>query len=266
MAAASAAPQKQFWNRTTALCGTRINMSETIKAIVAGKDRIIAVWEWQQAGDLYTITKNAAREIEHTNLRLDRIINNSRLSAEAKRDDRKDAGLDSLKTLAKSAARLEGLRVEHQARTNRLAAVAPYSDGDAATALIDLEIARHLAAMKDESARVIMLVTGEQPRLTEAVLRLPPMLSGLSDAEHRRISAAAIERANPTESRLVADEAEQLNTASKAVTKAFKLIVEMTGAELVAQVAVAGEQAAQLVNVPQNVIESIQARAERGAA
>src|SRR5690606_18615672 len=98
------------------------------------------------------------------------------------------------------------------------------------------------------------------------VLRLPPMLSGLSDAEYRRISAAAIERANPTESILIADEAGQLNAAAKAVSKAFKLVVEMTGAELVAQVEAAGEQAAQLVNVPEGVVENIQARLERNAA
>lgn len=233
---------------------------EKISAIVNGKDRILAIWEGPQEGELYGIAKSTAREIEGTFLRLNRIINDTRLSPEAKRDDRKEAGLDSLKNLTKSAARLEALRVQHQERVNRLAAVAPYRDGDAATPLIDMEIARKLDAMKDETARVILLVTGEQPRLTDAVLRLPPFLSGLSEAEHNRIAAAAIERANPEQSRLIAQEADDLNSTSKAIAKAFRLIVEQTGATLDAQVAAAGEHAGQLVNIAPEAIQSIQRR------
>lgn len=234
---------------------------EKISAIVAGKDRILAIWEGLREGELYNIAKGAAREVEQTSLLLDRLINNPRLSAEAKRDDRKEVGLDSLRALAKSAARLEALRTQHKERANRLAAVTPYRDGDAATPLIDMEIARKLDAMKDEAARAILLVTGEQPRLTDAVLRLPAFLSGLSDAEHRRISAAAIERANPEQSRLIAQEADDLNTAVNAVSKAFRLIVQQTGAELVAQVAAAGEHATSLVRAPSEAIESIQRKA-----
>lgn len=242
-------------------------MFEKISAIVSGKDRILAVWEGLQSGEPYTITKGAAREVEAVNLRLGRIISDTRLSAEAKRDDRKEAGLDSLKTLAKSAKRLEELRAQHQERANRLAAIAPYRDGDAATPLIDMEIARKLDAMKDGAARVVMLVTGEQPRLTDAVLRLPAFLSGLSDAEHRRIAAAAIERANPEQSRLIAQEAEDLNAAGNAVQKAFRLIVELTGAELVAQVAAAGEHAAELVrNLHPDALKIMQARLAGDAA
>lgn len=240
-------------------------MFEKITAIVNGQDRILAIWEGQQSGELYGIAKSAARELEGVGLRLNRIINDTRLSAEAKRDDRKTAGLDSLKTLAKSAARLEVLRAQHQERSRNLAAVSPYRDGDAATPLVDMEIARKLDQMKDEAARVVMLVTGEQPRLTEAVLRLPAFLSGLSDAEHNRISAAAIERAHPEQSRLIAQEANDLNAATGAVRKAFKLIVEQTGAELVAQVAAAGEHAAELVNIPSEAMESMQ-RKMAGAA
>lgn len=234
---------------------------ETIKAIHNGSDRIMAVWEGQQSGELYSIAKEAARAVEHTGLVINRIVNDKRLSPEAKREDRKSAGLDSLKDLAKFAARIEILRKQGVVRANALAAVAPYRDGDAATPLIDMEIARKLGQMTDESARVLMLLTGEQPRLVEAVLRLPAFLSGLSDAEYRRVSASAIERANPTESRLIAQEADDLNSAHTAVVKAFKLIVEATGAELIAQVAAAGEYASDLVrNLHPDALQVMQSR------
>lgn len=234
---------------------------ETIKAIHNGSDRIMAIWEGAQSGELYTIAKEASRAVEHTGLVINRIVNDKRLSPEAKREDRKSAGLDSLKNLAKFAARIEMLRKQSAVRANSLAAVGPYRDGDAATPLIDMEIARKLGQMTDESARVLMLLTGEQPRLVEAVLRLPAFLSGLGDAEYRRISAAAIERANPTESRLIAQEADDLNAAHGAVVKAFKLIVEATGAELIAQVAAAGEHASDLVrNVHPDALQVMQSR------
>lgn len=235
-------------------------MMEKITAIVNGKDRILAMWEGPKDGELYGITKNTAREVEATFLRLNRILNDDRLSAEAKRDDSKQAGLDSLANLAKSAATLEKLRVLHHERANGLAAVAPYRDGDAATPLIDMEIARRLADMKDETARVIMLITGEQPRLTEAVLRLPAFLSGLSDAEHGRIAAAAIERSNPAESRAIAEAASNLRSANGAVVKAFRIIADNTHADLKAQVIAAGDHAGQLVNVAPDAIKSIQRR------
>lgn len=234
---------------------------ETIKAIHNGSDRIMAIWEGSQSSELYSIAKEAARTVEHTGLVINRIVNDKRLSPEAKREDRKGAGLDSLKNLAKFAARIEMLRKQGAVRANALAAVAQYRDGDAATPLIDMEIARKLGQMTDGSARVVMLMTGEQPRLTEAALRLPAFLSGLSDAEYQRISASAIERANPTESRLIAQEADDLNAAHGAVVKAFKLIVEATGAELIAQVAAAGEYASDLVrNLHPETLEVMQSR------
>jgi hypothetical protein len=218
---------------------------ETIKAIHNGSDRIMAVWEGSQSGELYSIAKEAARAVEYTGLAINRIVNDKRLSPEAKREDRKVAGLDSLKNLAKFAARIEILRKQIAIRANALAAVPPYRDGDAATPLIDMEIARKLGQMTDESARVVMLMTGEQPRLTEAVLRLPAFLSGLSDAE----------------SRLIAQEADDLNSAHGAVVKAFKLIAEATGAELIAQVAAAGEYASDLVrNLHPDTLQVMQSR------
>lgn len=237
-------------------------MSEIIKAITDGQDRIIAIWEGENSGELYTIAKDSARAIENTGLLVGRIINDQRLNAETKQSDRKTCGLDALKGLAKAAARLDVLRNDQVVRANTLAAVGQYENGDAATPLVDLEICRKLSTLDDESARVILLITGEQPRLTQAAIRLPAFLSGLSDAEHRRITAAAIERANPEASRQIAQEVEDLNAATGAVSKAFKLIVDLTGASMTAQVAAAGEYAGDLVrNVHPDALKVMQSKA-----
>ncbi|MNG09515.1 hypothetical protein D3C84_929340 [compost metagenome] len=149
------------------------------------------------------------------------------------------------------------MRTDYQVRLNRLASIAPYRDGDVATPLVDMEIARKLSAMEDASARRLLLLTGEQPRMTEAVLRLPPFLSGLSDAEHRRIINASLERSNPEGLALINQEGEDLDSATKAVSKAFRLVVEVTGAELLAQIEAAGDQAEGLVNASPNVVRSL---------
>lgn len=232
-------------------------MFEKISTIVNGKDRILAVWQGDQSSELYNIAKLAGREVENTGLRLNRIAGDTRLSSEAKRDDRKEAGVDSLRSLAKFSTRLEALRGDYQERLNRLAAVTPYRDGDTATPLIDMEIARKLGAMDDASARRLLLLTGEQPRLTEAVLRLPPFLSGLTDAEHRRISTASLERSNPEGLSMIKQEGEDLDSATKAVLKAFRLVVEVTGAELLTQIEAAGERAEALVNADPDVVRSL---------
>lgn len=237
-------------------------MSEIIKAITNGHDRIIAVWEGKNSGELYTIAKDSARAIENTGLIVNRIMNDQRLTAEAKKEDREKSGHEPLKGLAKFAARLDVLRTAQIDRANNLAAVEQYEKGDAATPLVDLEICRKLSTMDNESARVMLLITGEQPRLTKAVMRLPAFLSGLSDAEHRRITSAAIERAHPEASLQMAQEVDDLNTATSAVSKAFTLIVGLTGARLNAQVAAAGKYAGDLVkNVHPDALDVIQRKA-----
>ncbi|MFY1030857.1 hypothetical protein [Pseudomonas asiatica] len=232
-------------------------MFEKITAIVNGRDRILAIWQGSQSSELYGIAKASGREVENTALRLGRITDDARLSSAAKRDDRKTAGLDSLRSLAKFSSRLETLRTDFQQRLNRLSAVTPYRDGDTATPLIDMEIARKLSAMDDPSARRLLLITGEQPRLTEAAMRLPPFLSGLTDAEHRRITNASLERTNPDGLALITQEGEDLDAATKAVGKAFRLIVEATGADLVTQIEAAGDRAEALVNAAPDVVRSL---------
>jgi hypothetical protein len=111
--------------------------------------------------------------------------------------------------------------------------------------------------MDDASARRLLLLTGEQPRLTEAVLRLPPFLSGLNDAEHRRIANVTLERANPEAFALITQEGEDLDSATKAVSKAFRLVVEVTGAELMTQIEAAGDRAEHLVNADPEIVRSL---------
>lgn len=232
-------------------------MFEKISTIVKGKDRILAIWQGDQNTELYSIAKHSGREVENAGLRLNRILGDARLSDKAKREDSKVAGIESLRNLAKFSTRLETLRTDYQVRLNRLASIAPYRDGDAATPLIDMEIARKLSAMEDASARRLLLLTGEQPRMTEAVLRLPPFLSGLSDAEHRRIINSSLERSNPEGLALITQEGEDLEAATKAVSKAFRLVVDITGAELLAQIEAAGDQAEELVSASPGVVRGL---------
>lgn len=236
-------------------------MSETIKSIAGGKDHILALWEGTTDSELYSIAKAAGRELENTALRINRIVNDDRRSEIAKRDDRKEAGLDSLNALSKMIGQLQVAQNKHLARANNLSAVASYRDGDTSTVAIDLEIGRRLSQMPNEQQRMIMLVSGENPRIVDAVLRLPAFLSGLSDAEYRRVYTAAINRKNPEEFDSIQQEADDIEVATGAVKKAFKVIVEQTGADLVAQVKATGGHAEELINASPALIQSFQKNA-----
>lgn len=210
-------------------------MSNTITAVIEGKQRIIAVWPHERAGefaDVYAIASGAAQRVEHLALTINRIVNDDRLSPMAKEEDRKAAGVEPLRVLASLAQRLEEIKKEHHKQAAQLAAVEPYRNGDTATPLIDLEIARFLRE-QDDARRVPLLLLGEAPRMTEAAIRLPAQLSGLSNEAHNRITKAAIERARPAEAAHMAERGEAIEHAAEAIATAFKIISKATGAKAV---------------------------------
>lgn len=80
-----------------------------------------------------------------------------------------------------------------------LAGVDPYSTSRPWQWALDIEVGRSIRALDDTGRRNIAtaLETGEHPDLAEALLRLPPGLTGIGPGRLARIRAAVIERLNP---------------------------------------------------------------------
>lgn len=95
--------------------------------------------------------------------------------------------------------RLVGAKAEIDAYAGDLAGVAPYSPSEPWAWAFDLEIARHARSMDAAGRRALRLdiELGAHMDMAEALLRVPPSLSGYAAPDLGRIRAALIEAKNP---------------------------------------------------------------------
>lgn len=151
----------------------------------------------------------------------------------------------------KLTAAIEAVGVERA----KLAAVKPYAPDDAVTVQIDLALAAHLRSLAGQEREkfTASLMDGSNPSAVNAVLRLPPVLTGLSNELLALVETRAIERANPGQVREFQDLAqsarraqEVLREASAAVTKAAP---ELTAKEIFQSFGAAGGDWARLAGV-----------------
>jgi hypothetical protein len=187
-----------------------------IKAVVAGREFNIALWQWPADGafaSLYMCTRDAKSAVEGFHLAAATISADERRSALAKQEDRNAKGVEWLRTLGGVQRRLNNAAEALGQQRRKLSEVAPASPADA---VIDCAIAQRLLALTNDAEAMGAvrgsLLSGADPRVTTAVLRLPAFLTGLSEQFVARVASAEIRRRAPRE----ADEMESLGEALEA--------------------------------------------------
>jgi hypothetical protein len=220
-----------------------------LRATSGGEDRIVGMWRHAQDGvfsGLYAIATEARNHVSGLQIAASNFNSDTRLSAQAKKDDIKNSAKDRLYFLGQLQRKLDDVRAIHNAQAARLSAVKPHRDGDAAAVQIDLALAGMLRAM-DPAERNSQLLTGTNKAYVDAVLRLPRELSGISADWYARVQKEAMVRASPRE----AQEAEELyqaaDDAQETIKRAFDLIWKDSGISLDDRVAAAGDSAHVLV-------------------
>lgn len=136
---------------------------------------------------------------------------------------------------------LEALRKERQS----LAAVKPYGGPDAAAqAVLDAEIARMVREMPpaERERLTSRLVGGEEPRVVEAILRTPPILTGFSPQMRATIENAAIRREHPEAVLLQESLEESAQVAQGILRQASTLVTEASGFSFTEVLGALGEQ------------------------
>ncbi|MGK8288399.1 hypothetical protein ACRS2Y_15860 [Pseudomonas putida] len=237
--------------------------SNTLRAVSAGKDRIIGLWRHPQSGkfaELYSVAREARNHVEGLQIAQMNINSNARLSDSAKREDGYTAAKQRLVFLGQLQRKLDDLRAAHERQIASMSAVQPYRDGDSSSVQIDLALAAQLRAMTP-AERNAVLVTGTEKAYTQAALRLPRELTGLSADWHARIQKEALVRANPHEAQEAEDLLQAIDDTQDALRNSFGIIVADSGISLDDRVGAAGESAQNLVaGVNPIAIERIQER------
>lgn len=236
---------------------------KTLRAISAGKERVIGLWRHREDGkfaELYRLASEARSHVEGLQIASMNIGSDKRLSEAAKKEDRQKAAKERLSFLGQLQRKLDVARDAHQERASKVSAFQPYRDGDSISVQIDLALAAQLRAM-DPAARNAMLLFGTEKSYIQAALRLPRELSGVSSDWYARIQKEAIVRANPAEAQEIEDIYQAVDDAQEALRTAFGIIVVDAGIGLDDRVGAAGESAKDLVSgVSPITVERIQER------
>lgn len=99
---------------------------------------------------------------------------------------------------------------------------------DLSSAMLRAEIRAHLRSL-EPSARISVIMTGDDPRLMAAIFEAPEFLSGVSGEMREKAKALMIERANPNEVAAIEEERETVNLVNMAIELAVKMVREETG-------------------------------------
>ncbi|WP_397450858.1 hypothetical protein [Pseudomonas sp. NA-150] len=222
---------------------------KNLRATSGGKDRIVGMWRHAQDGifsGLYQIATDARNHVSGLQIAAMNFNSDTRLSAEAKKDDIKSAAKDRLYFLGQLQRKLDEVRAIHKTQAARLTSVTPYRDGDSIAVQIDLALAAQLRAMTP-SERTSHLLMGTTKAYVDAMLRLPRELSGVSPDWYARVQKEALIRANPREAQEFEDLYQAAEDAQDTIHRAFQLIGKDSGISLDDQVGAAGDSANDLV-------------------
>ncbi|HHY49656.1 MAG TPA: hypothetical protein GYA10_07910 [Alphaproteobacteria bacterium] len=159
------------------------------------------------------------------------ILADERRSDRAKQDDTRAAALEALRELGDAQRRLNTSAEETRADRLKLAGVAPASPADA---IADLDIARHFRSLGERDRQVFLqaLVSGQEPRAVDAVLRLPGFLFGLTPEMVAIIRVAAVEREHPKEVGRLRSLDEAAQTAQHVLKRCAAILEESTALSL----------------------------------
>lgn len=157
-------------------------MSVFIEAAHSGKVAKLALWELgtnynaPHLSGAWGLIVKSRQAVEGLWSMAATIEADDRRSDSAKADDIRAQRLQRASEIGKLQQQLIGLRANHNAAKMKLSAVAPYdAETGAAQAIIDLEIAKHVAAMP-ASKRATLVQFGSDQRVVDALLRVPPII------------------------------------------------------------------------------------------
>lgn len=254
---------KPFYKTGIAQRDIKMDNFQTIRAVMNGKEHMLGIWRTKSNGNfetLYKIAHDTKREIESFTQRTDKIQSDPRRTALAMKEDVTATAGDSLKHLGGLQQHLNQEKAKVNARAASLSTVTPYQANDVATPLIDLEISRMLRDMPDAKRAATLSGVGDQ-RVRDAVLRLPPTLTGVTPEQHARLQRQTIEAMHPRDAAEIADLQTAIEDAQVAVKKAWKIL--SLGVDLEDQVKAAGSDAKELMsNVSPIAVENISNRLE----
>jgi len=209
------------------------NSDPMVRVEVRGKSRGLALWPYGQP------TEGALRELHYTVMRGASVVRSydstraqieqdPRLSDVAKREDVRKAALAQLSALTTTHKNLRNEAEAINERRRTLLEVKPYAPNDYATVAIDLAMAAHLRTL-DEAGRVRAM--GTDPRVADAVARLPPTLTGISEGAKQRLLADAALAKNPVEAQELETLSEALRYAHEGLANAARTIATDAGLE-----------------------------------
>lgn len=159
-------------------------MSVFIEAAHSGKVAKLALWELgtnysaPHLSGAWNLIQKSRQAVEGLWSMTSTIEADERRSPKAQADDIRAQRLQRASEIGKLQRQLIGLRANHEAAKKKLSAVPEYNaETGAAQAIIDLEIAKHVAAMP-ASKRAALVQFGSDQRVVDALLRVPPIISG----------------------------------------------------------------------------------------
>ncbi|HEY0877936.1 MAG TPA: hypothetical protein VGE10_05740, partial [Zeimonas sp.] len=171
-----------------------IHPLETLRAVVGGREHVVGMWRHPSDGRfavLRGLAKKAVQAIEGFELGREQIASDPRRSAHAVAEDTKAVARERLRELGRAQEHLSQEARKLADERAQLAAVPGYagSPDGAAMAVVDVAIAARLREL-DAAERSALLLSGENPRAVEVALRLPAMLTGISEPMRRSVERA----------------------------------------------------------------------------
>lgn len=193
-----------------------------------GKFVFLAAWRSPRAdkfAPLWNAAVNARTSVANLLDRLDTIRANERLSDSARADDEKQAARAALAELG-NQQRVLNAQAEQIGTERRKLAQVPQAD--AAQAVVDVALAQHFRSLpaSEREQMAAALVSGAEPRMVDAVLRLPATLFGLSQELRAVIESNAVARARPDAVGELKQLGEAINTLQMLLNRCVALVLE----------------------------------------
>lgn len=193
--------------------------------------------------------------------RRDNVLADSRLSDAAKRDDEKQIAIDTLRGLGIEQRDLNQAIAAHDNERQRLAQV---QDTDSLQMQLDIEIARYFRALppSERDALIATLVAGREPRMVDAVIRLPTRLFGVTEEMAGIIRANAIERKAPAEVARLRELHEASQTTQFVIARSVDLVTNSSALTMQERMSALGKDAWQ-THVKDGAPDALEALAKK---
>lgn len=211
-------------------------------------EKYLGTWRWNRDGDfaaLWAAANDAARTAAGFFSDRETLDGDEHLSTLGRSERLREKAKASLREFGAAQRRLNAALAEVSDRRQRLAAVPPVPAGvdGLAERLLDIELARALREMPADDRQEFAggMLSGSHQRVIESVLRLPAIVSGLTENMHTLIENAAIRREHPDALMKAEALTEAASMAQHVLSKSASLMLEGAGLDLAEQLqAVAG--------------------------